>query len=100
MAEKNLLLDITPEGIDLLVKLGYNPEMGARPLKRVIQAQIENQLSDAVLSGKFSSGDVVLVTAIPSEGEEDGEITLEKGDPALYRNPFLPDEADEPIAVG
>jgi len=100
LVEKNLQLEITPEGIDLLVKLGYNPEMGARPLKRVIQEKIENQLSDAVLSGTFSAGDVVLVTATPPEGEEDGEIVLEKGDPALYGEAFLPDEADEPVAVG
>lgn len=100
LVEKNLQLEITPEGIDLLVQLGYNPEMGARPLKRVIQEKIENQLSDAVLSGTFTSGDVVLVTAAPSDGEEDGEIVLEKGDPALYGKSFLPDEADEPVAVG
>lgn len=100
LVEKNLQLEITPEGIDLLVQLGYNPEMGARPLRRVIQEKIENQLSDAVLSGTFTSGDVVLVTTAPSDGEEDGEIVLEKGDPALYGKSFLPDEADEPVAVG
>ncbi|MFV1949075.1 MAG: ATP-dependent Clp protease ATP-binding subunit [Anaerolineales bacterium] len=100
LVEKNLQLEITPEGIDLLVQLGYNPEMGARPLRRVIQEKIENQLSDAVLSGTFISGDVVLVTATPSDGEEDGEIVLKKGDPALYGKSFLPDEADEPVAVG
>ena len=64
LLEKDLQLEITPEGVDLLVKLGYNPEMGARPLKRVIQEKIENQLSDAVLSGKFAAGDIVLVDAI------------------------------------
>jgi len=100
LVEKNLKLEITPEGIDLLVKLGYNPEMGARPLKRVIQEKIENQLSDAVLSGTFSAGDIVLVTAAPPDGDEDSEIVLEKGDPALYGKSFLPDEADEPVAVG
>ncbi len=100
LVEKNLKLEITSEGIDLLVQLGYNPEMGARPLRRVIQEKIENQLSDAVLSGTFSSGDIVLVTAVPSEGDEDGEIVLEKGDPALFGKSFLPDEADEPVAVG
>ena len=42
----------------------------------------------------------MLVTAISSGDEEDGEIVLEKGDPALYDKSFLPDEADEPVAVG
>jgi ATP-dependent Clp protease ATP-binding subunit ClpC len=101
LVEKNLQLEITPEGIELLVKLGYNPEMGARPLKRVIQEKIENQLSDAVLSGKFKAGDIVLVDAsLPEDEDEDGEIILEKGDPSQFAKSFLPDEEDEPITVG
>jgi ATP-dependent Clp protease ATP-binding subunit ClpC len=99
LVEKHLQLEITPEGADLLVKLGYNPEMGARPLRRVIQEKIENQLSDAVLSGKFSAGDIVLVDGQESEDGEE-EITLTKGDPAIYGKEFHPDEEDEPIAVG
>ncbi len=100
LVDRNLRLEITAEGVDLLVKLGYNPEMGARPLRRVIQEKIENQLSDAVLSGKFSPGDVVVVDATPAEGDEDGKIILTKGDPALYGKPFLPDTEDEPVIVG
>jgi ATP-dependent Clp protease ATP-binding subunit ClpC len=99
LVEKHLQLEITPEGVDLLVKLGYNPEMGARPLRRVIQEKIENQLSDAVLSGKFSPGDIVVVDGKESEDGEE-EITLTKGDPAIYGKEFHPDEEDEPIAVG
>jgi ATP-dependent Clp protease ATP-binding subunit ClpC len=102
LVERNMRLEVTPEGVELLVKLGYNPEMGARPLRRVIQEKIENQLSDAVLSGKFEAGDVVLVGVDleVEEGEEEGKIILEKGDPTIYGNSFLPDEEDEPVAVG
>jgi ATP-dependent Clp protease ATP-binding subunit ClpC len=101
LVEKNLQLEITPEGIEVLVKLGYNPEMGARPLKRVIQEKIENQLSDAVLSGKFIAGDIVLVDAsLAEDQEEDGDIILEKGDPTQFGKSFQPDEEDEPITVG
>ena len=100
LVEKNLELAITPEGADLLVKLGYNPEMGARPLRRVIQEKIENQLSDAVLSGRFTAGDVVLVDASPGEDEKDDEIILIKGDPELAGKRFQPDEENEPIVVG
>ena len=98
LVEKSLALEVTPEGVEQLVKLGYNPEMGARPLRRVIQEKIENPLSDSVLGGKFKAGDIILVTAV--ESDDDGDITLEKGDPALYNTEFLPDEADEPVAVG
>ncbi|MCD6426340.1 MAG: ATP-dependent Clp protease ATP-binding subunit [Anaerolineales bacterium] len=102
LAEKNLQLEITPEGIEMLVKMGYNPEMGARPLRRAIQEKIENQLSDAVLSGQFSSGDIVLVEAAlgEDEDEDEGEIILTKGDPKIYGKPFLTEEEDEPVAVG
>ncbi len=100
LVEKNLQLEITPEGVDMLVKMGYNPEMGARPLRRVIQEKIENPLSDAVLSGQFSNGDIVLVEAELGEDEDDGEIILIKGDPEIYGKPFLAEEEDEPVAVG
>ncbi|MCJ7717574.1 MAG: AAA family ATPase, partial [Anaerolineales bacterium] len=100
LLEKNLQLEITQEGIDLLVTMGYNPEMGARPLRRVIKEKIENQLSDAVLSGKFTPGDIVLVDATLPENDEEGEIILEKGDPAQFGKSLLPDEEEEPVAVG
>jgi len=100
LLEKNLQLEITQEGIDLLVTLGYNPEMGARPLRRVIQEKIENQLSDAVLSGKFTAGDIVLVDATLPENDDEGEIILEKGDPTKFGKSLLPEEDEEPVAVG
>jgi len=100
LQEKNLQLEITQVGIDLLVTLGYNPEMGARPLRRVIQEKIENQLSDAVLSGKFAAGDIVLVDASLPENGEEGEIILVKGDPTQFGKSLLPEEEEEPVAVG
>ncbi len=100
LVEKSLQLEITPEGVDMLVKMGYNPEMGARPLRRVIQEKIENPLSDAVLSRQFSHGDIVLVEAELGEDEDDGEIILTKGDPEIYGKTFLAEEEDEPVAVG
>ena len=41
--------------------MGYDPEMGARPVRRVIQQQVEEQLSDGLLAGDFGSGDLVLI---------------------------------------
>ncbi len=100
LVEKHLRLEITPEGVELLVKLGYNPEMGARPLRRVIQNKIENPLSDAVLSGKFVTNDIVLVDASSPDSDEESDIILTKGDPDVYGKPFLPDEEDQPVPVG
>jgi ATP-dependent Clp protease ATP-binding subunit ClpC len=47
--------------------MGYDPEMGARPLRRVIQAKIEDTLSDGMLSGEFKDGDEVQVQAIDKD---------------------------------
>ena len=63
-------LRASPEARQLLADLGYDPEMGARPLKRVIQNKVEDRLSDALLSGEFKHGDRVLVDAV------DGEVVL------------------------
>jgi ATP-dependent Clp protease ATP-binding subunit ClpC len=41
--------------------MGYDPEMGARPLKRIIQQKVEDALSDALLAGTFADGDTIYV---------------------------------------
>ncbi len=101
LEDKKLALEITEDGVDLLVKLGYNPEMGARPLRRVIQQKIENQLSDLLLEGKFKEGDVVIVDAeYPEDEDEEGEIVLKKGDSSEAENGMTPEDKEEPVPVG
>ena len=55
---KGIRLEITDDAKDLLVEKGYDKEYGARPLRRVIQNMIEDQLSEAILEGKYESGDM------------------------------------------
>jgi ATPases with chaperone activity, ATP-binding subunit len=69
--EKNLTLQLTPEASDKLAEIGYDPDMGARPLRRVIQSKVEDVLSDGWLAGKFKQGETVRVAV------RDGEIVLE-----------------------
>ena len=57
----------------LLAELGFDTEMGARPLRRVIQQKVEDPLSDKLLSGEFQNGNSIQVTLDP-----DGEVILEK----------------------
>jgi ATP-dependent Clp protease ATP-binding subunit ClpB len=52
LAEMNIQIDATEEALDWLAQLGYDPQFGARPLKRVIQKRILNELSKNILSGK------------------------------------------------
>jgi len=69
LEEHDIVLKATPEALDLLAELGYDPEMGARPLKRVIQQKVEDNLSDALLSGEFNDGDSIIVEVVDDEIE-------------------------------
>ncbi len=51
LAESDIHLDITPEAIDWLAQLGYDPQFGARPVKRVMQKRVLNELSKQILAG-------------------------------------------------
>ncbi len=54
LAERDLQLELSPESLDKLVAVGYDPVYGARPLKRAIQRWIENPLAQRILSGAFA----------------------------------------------
>jgi ATP-dependent Clp protease ATP-binding subunit ClpC len=71
LMDHNLTLTATPETLTALAEQGYDPEMGARPLRRIIQQKVEDPLSDKLLSGDFVDGDTVQVEVDP-----DGEIIL------------------------
>ncbi len=55
-------IEFSPEAMDLLAEHGYEPQFGARPLKRVIQKEIVNELSKKILSAEFSAGDSIYVS--------------------------------------
>jgi len=56
LAERDLRLTLSPEALDKLIAVGYDPVYGARPLKRAIQRWIENPLAQLILSGQFLPG--------------------------------------------
>ena len=56
-------MELTDAARNWLAKVGYDPQYGARPLKRVIQRSIETPLSMKLLAGEFKSGDVIIVDA-------------------------------------
>ena len=67
LAERELSLELTPEALDKLVAVGYDPVYGARPLKRAIQRWIENPLAQQILAGQFVPGTVIKARV---EGDE------------------------------
>ncbi len=63
IAEQNITFDATDEAIAYLAVKGYQPEFGARPVKRVIQKEVLNQLSKEILSGKITTDSIILLDA-------------------------------------
>ena len=61
VGEKNMKLEITDATRDFLCEKGYDPTFGARPLRRVIQSEVEDKLSEALLRGEFHPGDILKV---------------------------------------
>jgi ATP-dependent Clp protease ATP-binding subunit ClpB len=61
LAKQSLSIDLSEQALNLLVDLGYDPQFGARPLKRVIQGDILDELAKFLLAGTFSPGDTILV---------------------------------------
>ncbi|HLB55248.1 MAG TPA: ATP-dependent chaperone ClpB, partial [Gemmatimonadales bacterium] len=68
LAERQLVLKLSPEARQLLADRGYDPVYGARPLKRVIQRLVQNPLAMAVLEGEFVPGDTIVASR---DGAED-----------------------------
>jgi len=89
LEEYQIKLDATSAALDLLADLGYDPEMGARPLRRIIQQKVEDSLSDALLAGEFKEGDTILVDV----GEEEDEIVLVR----VQEESSEPSEAVAPV---
>jgi len=61
LKSKNLTIETTPTAMDVLVKVGYDPKYGARPVRRAIQEFIEDPLTAKYLEGYFKDGDVVRI---------------------------------------
>ncbi len=76
LKERGIMLSVTPEVETYLAEAGFDQTYGARPLRRAIQQQVEDSLSEEILSGRIQLGDSV--TALM----RDGKLAWEKGKPA------------------
>ena len=65
LRERGYSLEVTPKARQFLADVGYDPDFGARPLKRAIQRELQDPLAMEVLSGSFKPGDRILVNAGP-----------------------------------
>ena len=72
LAAQHIEFNYDDLAIKWLADKGYDPAFGARPLKRVIQREVQNNLAKLILAGKFSSGDTIHLT------EKDGQLKIFK----------------------
>ena len=72
MADRGLELVLTDDAKDYLIAKGYNPDYGARPLRRAIENMIENPLSEEILRGSFTGKNTIIVE-VEGEGEGDSK---------------------------
>ncbi|HEX5387569.1 MAG TPA: ATP-dependent chaperone ClpB [Gemmatimonadales bacterium] len=72
LAQRHLHLRVTPEARELLANQGYDPVYGARPLKRVLQRELQNPIALELLEGRFHDGDTIVVA------REDGRLRFDR----------------------
>ncbi|MGL9757208.1 ATP-dependent Clp protease ATP-binding subunit [Enterococcus sp. DIV0197] len=79
LADQDIEVKITQAAIDIIGKAGFDPEYGARPIRRALQKEVEDRLSEALLSGEINLGDRVTI------GGSKGKITLNVREPKVKK---------------
>ncbi|MGJ4137916.1 ATP-dependent Clp protease ATP-binding subunit [Corynebacterium evansiae] len=102
---KDMGLELTEQAKSLLAKRGFDPVLGARPLRRTIQREIEDHLSEKILFGEIGAGEIVTVDVENWDGESKGDDakfvfgTKPKPLPEVGADDFSADEAQEAVSV-
>lgn len=102
---KDMDLELTEQAKSLLAKRGFDPVLGARPLRRTIQREIEDHLSEKILFGEIGAGEIVTVDVENWDGESKGEDakfvfgTRPKPLPEVGIDDAAADEAQEAVSV-
>jgi ATP-dependent Clp protease ATP-binding subunit ClpC len=86
LMDRDLTIELTVPAKERLIKIGFDPALGARPLRRAVQHEVEDRLSEKILHGELNAGDHVHVDFV------DDEFAI-----TTSRQPGLPEA--EPIAV-
>jgi len=72
LAEREIHIELAPEAKEIIIDQGFDAKYGARPLRRTLERLVENPISDKILEGEFSKGDLIVIRA------EDGQLFFEK----------------------
>jgi len=85
LKDRKLELQVTPAAKDAIIAEGFDPQFGARPMRRAIQRLVQDPLALKVLTGEFVEGDRVVVDAVPGEAE----LQFRKSEPAPAQEEVL-----------
>ena len=67
VAKEGIIIDATDDAVDYLARKGFDPQFGARPVKRIIQKEVLNKLSKEILSGSVHKDSVILIDAFDDQ---------------------------------
>jgi len=81
LKNKDMAIELTPNARTLLARRGFDPVLGARPLRRTIQREIEDQLSEKILFGEVEAGQIVIIDV---EGFDPDDTTRTAQDQAKF----------------
>ena len=70
LADRDMGIELTPAARMLIAKRGFDPVLGARPLRRAIQRDIEDRIAEQILFGELTAGSIVVVDAVPGANEK------------------------------
>ena len=82
MGELGFTVEMSASAADSIAEIGYDAAYGARPLRRLLQRRVENEMSKRLLNGEYSTGDHVLIDRDPAAGPDDNALTFTKMDQA------------------
>jgi ATP-dependent Clp protease ATP-binding subunit ClpC len=95
MKNRDMAIELTSDAKKLLAKKGYDPVLGARPLRRTIQREIEDILSEKILYGELQAGQIVVVDAEDDPDNEGQQRFVFRGE----SKPVTPDEVPVEVPV-
>jgi ATP-dependent Clp protease ATP-binding subunit ClpC len=87
---KKMDLELGPKAKDFLINKGYNPDFGARPLRRAISTYIEDALAESLLAGEYEAGQLIKVTHV----EDNDHLSFEAA--ALPKSEAATENGDQP----
>jgi ATP-dependent Clp protease ATP-binding subunit ClpC len=97
LKDQQITWDISTEAKEWLVEKGYDPDFGARPLRRVIQSSIEDELAERLLAGRLKPGGTVTIAKAAEKDDLEIETTAPEATPAL---PVAEEKKPEPELAG